>query len=44
MRMFQGLGVAEDLEPLMSPVHSYEMVDADWRVTGFVEQRRFFLG
>jgi len=32
MRMFQGLGVAEDLEPLMSPVHSYEMVDADWRV------------
>jgi len=32
MRLFQGLGVAEDLEPLLSPVHNYELVDADWRV------------
>lgn len=32
MRVFQGLGVAEDLEPLMSPVHRYELVDADWQV------------
>ena len=37
MRMFQGLGVAEDLEPLMSPVHGYEMVDADWRVLRRIE-------
>ena len=32
MRIFQGLGVAEELEPLISPVNRYEMVSADWEV------------
>ena len=32
MRIFQGLGIAEELEPLISPVHRYEMVSAQWEV------------
>ena len=32
MRIFQGLGVAEELEPLISPVNRYEMVSAEWEV------------
>jgi 2-polyprenyl-6-methoxyphenol hydroxylase-like FAD-dependent oxidoreductase len=32
MRIFQGLGVAAELEPLISPVNRYEMVSADWEV------------
>ena len=32
MRIFQGLGIAAELEPLISPVNRYEMVSADWEV------------
>ncbi len=32
MRIFQGLGVAGELEPLISPVNRYEMVGANWEV------------
>ena len=32
MRVFQNLGIAPELEPLISPVHRYEMVSAEWEV------------
>ena len=32
MRIFQDLGVAGELEPLISPVNRYEMVSAEWEV------------
>ena len=37
MRYFQGLGIAEVVEPLMSPVHRYELVDRNFNVLHTVD-------